>query len=106
MDYMEEGKIKFYKSSDEFFKNKKKERVILITTKATKLYTEFNFNPSDTLLFGRESAGVPNKVHKTVNEKLKIPMIKNKRSLNLATSVGIVLAEQIRQIKKIKWKLI
>jgi len=99
MDYMEEDKIRFYKSSDEFFKNKKEDRVILITTKATKSYTEFNFNPSDTLLFGRESAGVPNKVHKMVNEKLKIPMIKNKRSLNLATSVGIILGEQIRQIK-------
>jgi len=99
MDYMEEDKIKFYKSSDEFFKYKKNQRVILITTKATKSYTEFAFKISDTLLFGRESAGVPNKIHKIVNERLKIPMNKNKRSLNLATSVGIVLAEQIRQIR-------
>jgi len=99
MDYLEEDKIKFYKSSDEFFKNKKNQRIILITTKAIKTYTEFSFKIGDTLLFGRESAGVPNKVHETVNEKLKIPMIENKRSLNLATSVGIVLAEQIRQIK-------
>ena len=99
MDYMEEDKIKFYKSADDFFKDKKKKRVILITTKAIKSYTEFAFKISDTLLFGRESAGVPNKVHKIVNEKLKIPMTKNKRSLNLAASVGIVLAEQIRQIK-------
>ena len=99
MDYMEEDKIKFYKSYEEFFNNKKNERVILITTKAIKSYTEFAFKLSDTLLFGRESAGVPNKIHKIVNEKLKIPMTKNKRSLNLATSVGIVLAEQIRQIR-------
>ena len=99
MDYMEEDKIKFYKSYEEFFNNKKNERVILITTKAIKSYTEFAFKISDTLLFGRESAGVPNKIHKIVNEKLKIPMAKNKRSLNLATSVGIVLSEQIRQIK-------
>tara|TARA_Y100001936_G_C15902229_1_gene573905 strand:+ start:30 stop:509 length:480 start_codon:yes stop_codon:yes gene_type:complete len=99
MDYMEEDKIKFYKSYEEFFNNKKNERVILITTKAIKSYTEFAFKISDTLLFGRESAGVPNKIHKIVNEKLKIPMTKNKRSLNLATSVGIVLAEQIRQIR-------
>ena len=61
--------------------------------------TEFAFKINDTLLFGRESAGVPSKVHETANEKLKIPMIENKRSLNLATSVGIVLAEQIRQIR-------
>ena len=99
MDYMDEDKIRFYKSYEEFFNNKKKERVILITTKAIKSYTEFAFKISDTLLFGRESAGVPNKIHKIVNEKLKIPMTKNKRSLNLATSVGIVLAEQIRQIR-------
>jgi len=99
MDYMEEDKIKFYKNSDEFFRNKKEQRVILITTKAIKSYTEFSFSLSDTLLFGRESAGVPNKVHKIVNEKLKIPMKINRRSLNLATSVGIVLAEQIRQTK-------
>ena len=99
MDYMDEDKIRFYKSYEEFFNNKKKERVILITTKAIKSYTKFAFKISDTLLFGRESAGVPNKIHKIVNEKLKIPMAKNKRSLNLATSVGIVLAEQIRQIR-------
>ena len=99
MDYLEEDKIKFYKSADEFFNNKKNQRIILITTKAIKTYTEFSFKIGDTLLFGRESAGVPNKVHKTANEKLKIPMIENKRSLNLATTVGIVLAEQIRQIK-------
>ena len=100
MDYMEKDKIKFYKNSDEFFKNKKNQRVILITTKANISYTEFNFKGDDTLLFGRESAGVPNKIHKIINKKLKIPMLKNKRSLNLATSVGILLSEQIRQIKK------
>ena len=99
MDYLEKDKIKFYKSADEFFKNKEKQRVILITTKAIKTYTEFVFKITDTLLFGRESAGVPNKVHNKVDEKLKIPMKENKRSLNLAISAGIVLAEQIRQIK-------
>ena len=82
-----------------FLIKKKNQRVILITTKAIKTYTEFRFKINDTLLFGRESAGVPNKIHTIVNEKLRIPMEKNKRSLNLATSVGIVLAEQIRQVK-------
>ena len=99
MDYMEKDKIKFFKSTDEFFEDKKNQRVILITTKGAMSYTEFNYKTSDTLLFGRESAGVPNRVHEAVNERLKIPMKKNKRSLNLATSVGIVLAEQIRQVK-------
>ena len=99
MDYLEEDKIKFYKSADDFFNSKKNQRVILITTKGIKSYTEFNFKINDTLLFGRESAGVPSKVHEIANEKLKIPMTENKRSLNLSTSVGIVLAEQIRQIE-------
>ena len=99
MDYMEVDRIKFYKSADEFFNFKKNKRIILISTKGIKSYTNFNFNASDTILFGRESAGVPKKIHNKVNEILKIPMIKNKRSLNLASSVAIVLAEQLRQIR-------
>ena len=99
MDYIEIDKIKFYKSADEFFEFKKNSRVILISTKGLKSYTNFNFNSNDTIIFGRESAGVPEKVHTKVSEVLKIPMIKNKRSLNLASSVAIVLAEQLRQIK-------
>ena len=97
MDYMDEKNINFYKNYKEFFKRKINERVILITTKADKTYTSFSFKKNDTILFGRESSGVPNNIHKIVNERLRIPMVKNKRSLNLATSVGIVLAEQLRQ---------
>ena len=82
----------------QFFNAKKDQRIILITTKGIKEYTKFKFRVNDTILFGRESAGVPIKVHQKVNEKLKIPMVKNKRSLNLASSVAIVLAEQLRQI--------
>ena len=97
MDYMDINNISFYKNYKEFFEIKKKERVILITTKAAKTYTSFSFRKNDTVLFGRESSGVPQHVHEIVNERLKIPMVGNKRSLNLATSVGIVLAEQLRQ---------
>ena len=99
MDYMEFDRIKFYKSADDFFNFKKKKRIILISTKGIKSYTNFNFNDNDTILFERESARVPKKVLNKVNETLKIPMIKNKRSLNLASSVAIVLAEQLRQIR-------
>ena len=101
MDYMDEDKIQFYKNSKEFFDLKKNDRVILITTKSKKSYTDFNYRANDTILFGRESAGVPEHIHKLVNERLKIPMIKNKRSLNISTSVAIVLAENLRQINKI-----
>ena len=63
MDYMDEKMIKFYQSSDEFFESKKKERVILMTTKSSESYVTFKFKSDDTLLFGRESAGVPDHVH-------------------------------------------
>ena len=99
MDYMDEKEIKFYRSSKDFFDFKKDQRIILMTTKASVSYSHFKFDKNDTILFGRESAGVPEKIHKLIKDRLKIPMKKNKRSLNLATSVGIVLAEQIRQIK-------
>jgi len=99
MDYIDEKMIKFYSSAEEFFKTKSKQRVILMTTKATKSYSSFKFKINDTILFGRESAGVPKKIHKIVKDKLKIPMIKKKRSLNIASSVAIVLAENLRQNK-------
>ena len=99
MDYMDTEQIKFYKNYDEFLDSKKNQRIILITTKAKKSYIDFNFKFNDTILFGRESSGVPENIHKIVDEKLKIPMKINKRSLNLATSVAIVLAEYLRQIK-------
>ncbi len=101
MDYMEKDKINYYKNSEDFFNLKKKQRVILITTKAKKTYTNFRFKPNDTILFGRESSGVPDNFHKIVNERLRIPMLENKRSLNLSTSVAIVLAEGIRQLNNI-----
>ncbi len=97
MDYLDENMIKIYNSAEEFFDKKKYERIILMTTKAKKKYTNFKFRKNDTLLFGRESAGVTDAIHKKVKNKIKIPMIENKRSLNLATSVAIALSENLRQ---------
>ena len=99
MDYMDEKDIKFYKSAKDFFNSKKDQRIILMTTKASKSYTKFKFDINDTILFGRESAGVPEKVHKLLNNRLKIPMENNKRSLNIASSVAIILAECLKQTK-------
>ena len=99
MDYMDENQIKFYESSNQFFEKKRNQRIILMTTKATVSYTKFKFNINDTIMFGRESAGVPNKVHKMIKDRLKIPMKENMRSLNVASSVAIILAECLRQIK-------
>ena len=101
MDYLDEKMIKFYPNEKEFFKFKKKEneRIILMTTKASVSYSSFNFKINDTILFGRESAGVPEKIHKLVDNRLKIPLKFKKRSLNIASSVAIVLAESMRQNK-------
>ena len=98
MDYMDMKEIKFFESSEEFFKKKTHQRIILMTTKAKKNYTDFKFKKNDTILFGKESAGVPNRIHEIVKYKLKIPMVKKKRSLNLSTSASIVIAECLRQI--------
>ena len=97
MDYMDLNSIKFYKSYEDFDKAKKSQRVILATTKANKAYTNFKFHKNDTLLFGRESSGVPEKLHKNIKYKIMIPMIENKRSLNLATSAAIIISESLRQ---------
>jgi len=97
MDYMDWNKIDFYRSSEEFFEKKKNQRIVLMTTKASLSYTKFKFKKNDTILFGRESAGVPDSVHRSINNRLKIPMDKSARSLNVASSVAIVLAESLRQ---------
>ena len=101
MDYMDEKKIKYYESSDQFFDEKKNQRIILMTTKASNSYTKFKFKKNDTILFGRESAGVPQYVHEMINNRLNIPMKNNKRSLNISSSVAIILAECLKQIKLI-----
>ena len=97
MDYMDNKEIRFYQSFDRFYKDKENHRIVLMTTKASISYTKFKFEKNDTILFGRESAGVPEKVHKLIKNKLKIPMKKNKRSLNISSSVAIILAESLRQ---------
>ena len=98
MDYLDYSEIKFYKNPKEFFDENSKNRVVLMTTKASKVYTKFKFKRNDILLFGRESAGVPEYVHSKVNERIKIPMLKNKRSLNISISVAIGASEFIRQL--------
>ena len=97
MDYINKCKIKSFKDFTEFKKDKKNERIILMTTKAKKKYFDFKFNQNDTILFGRESAGVPQLVHKSVDYKLIIPIQKETRSLNIVSSVAITLAEALKQ---------
>ena len=73
-----------------------------MTTKAKKLYHKFKFKKNDVLLFGRESAGVPESLHQTISDKVKIPMNKKTRSLNVAMSVAIISTEALRQNNLLK----
>ena len=98
MDYIGLSKIFRYEDYDMFVKKNLKSRIILMTTKAIKSYHKFNFRKNDIILFGRESAGVPNFIHKTIKHKLKIPINKKARSLNITMSVAITISEALRQI--------
>jgi len=97
MDYMDKSKIVIYASYENFIKKKKDSTVILMTTKAKKKYNDFRFKKKDTLLFGRESQGVPKNVHNDAYESLKIPLKKNSRSLNIGMAAAIALSEALRQ---------
>tara|TARA_Y100001935_G_C17038638_1_gene376137 strand:+ start:60 stop:509 length:450 start_codon:yes stop_codon:yes gene_type:complete len=97
MDYMSLSKIFRYEDFDSFLKKHKNSRIVLMTTKAKKLYHDFKFKKDDMLLFGRESAGVPENMHKLIKDKVKVPMNKKTRSLNVAMSVAIVASEALRQ---------
>ena len=97
MDYIGFSKIFRYEDYKMFIKKNSKSRIILITTKASRSYHKFKFKKNDILLFGRESAGVPESLHKEIKNKLKIPINKKTRSLNVAMTVAIVAAEALRQ---------
>ena len=97
MDYLDKSKIITYRSYEKFLIKKKNSRFILMTTRAKKKYNNFKFNPKDTLLFGRESEGVPKIVHDNSYQRLKIPLKKNARSLNIGMAAAITLSEALRQ---------
>ncbi len=102
MDYVGLCKIIRHNDFKSFREKYKKSRIVLMTTKAKKLYHKFKFKKNDMLLFGRESAGVPEKLHQTLKNKIKIPMNKKTRSLNVAISVAIVASEALRQNNLLK----
>ena len=71
--------------------------VVLLTTKGDKAYHRFAFRPDDTLLLGRETAGVPDAVHRAADARLRVPLQPGQRSLNLAVAAALVLGEALRQ---------
>ena len=72
-------------------------RLVLASTKAAGLYTDFVYLPDDILLFGRESAGVPDRVHETADGRVLIPMVEGQRSINVALSAAMICGEALRQ---------
>ena len=99
MDYINQNSIIRYESFKDLLNKNKKSRVILMSTKAEKSLFKFKFKKTDIILFGRESKGVPEYMHKEIKNKLKIPISSKTRSLNVATSASITAAEALRQTK-------
>ena len=100
MDYVQYAKYKKHLDWEEFhdWSLKKKYRLILVTTKTKNNFINYKFQSNDILLFGKETAGVPDYVHDNVNEKITIPMVKGPRSINLSSSVAIIVSEACRQL--------
>lgn len=103
LDYLDDVIVCRHRSwhafADAFTTRKGDSRLILMTTKARQAHIDFAFQPDDTLLFGRESAGVPDDVANAdvVDQKLRIPIRATTRSLNVALSVALTLGEALRQ---------
>tara|TARA_B000000460_G_C21332076_1_gene313239 strand:+ start:37 stop:489 length:453 start_codon:yes stop_codon:yes gene_type:complete len=103
MDYVKFINYKSHLDWKEFYQWSQENnfRLVLLTTKSKTKYTNFNFSELDIIIFGRESAGVPDYVHNQVHERLTIPMQKGLRSLNISSSVAMVMGEASRQLNLI-----
>tara|TARA_B100001179_G_C18455038_1_gene344672 strand:- start:51 stop:515 length:465 start_codon:yes stop_codon:yes gene_type:complete len=99
MDYDNLAQVERVASADSFFEDAEKlsERVVLFTTKGATPLQDFHFRPTDRLLFGRESAGVPDEVHARCEGRVVIPLVEGARSINVATAAAIGLFEALRQ---------
>jgi tRNA (cytidine/uridine-2'-O-)-methyltransferase len=98
MDYLEMAALTRHADWAAFIAASQGRRIVLATTRAQTPFTRFAFARGDTVLFGRESSGLPDAVHALRFDAIAIPMREGARSLNLAVSVGIIAAEAIRQI--------
>jgi len=99
MDYLERAAMRRHSSFEEFrsWHQNRGGRLVLMTTKAARAYTEFSFAADDILLMGRESSGVPASVHDLADARIAIPMAEGMRSLNLAVATGMAIGEALRQ---------
>jgi len=97
MDYLDQADITRHTSWDTFLRDRAAGRIVLLTTKASEPYTAFAFRPGDTLLLGRESAGVTDEVHARADARLLIPLRTGLRSINVAQAGAMALGEALRQ---------
>ncbi|MDR3526822.1 MAG: tRNA (cytidine(34)-2'-O)-methyltransferase [Rhizomicrobium sp.] len=97
MDYLGQAEVNRHSSWQAFQAARSGARLLLLTTKAAEPYSGFAFQPTDILLLGRESAGVPDAVHAAAEARLLIPMRPGLRSINVALSAAMVLGEGLRQ---------
>jgi tRNA (cytidine/uridine-2'-O-)-methyltransferase len=97
MDYYDLARIVRHASWQSFRRDKMAGRLILLTTKAAQRFPDVAFRADDILLLGRESAGVPEDVHEAADMRLRIPLQKGARSLNVALAATMVLSEALRQ---------
>jgi tRNA (cytidine/uridine-2'-O-)-methyltransferase len=100
LDYLDHVEIARHASFAAFedVRRARGSRLILLTTQGEMAYTAFAFQRDDTLLLGRESAGVPQLVHRAADARLRIPMRSGLRSLNVAVAAAMVLGEALRQV--------
>ncbi|MFZ5914493.1 MAG: tRNA (cytidine(34)-2'-O)-methyltransferase [Pseudomonadota bacterium] len=100
LDYLELAAIHRHDSWTAFLVDldQRRGRLILLTTRAPLSYTAFRFQPGDTLLLGRESAGVPGEVHARADARLTIPMVAGRRSINVAAAGAMAAGEALRQL--------
>jgi tRNA (cytidine/uridine-2'-O-)-methyltransferase len=99
MDYADIADLTRHDSWDAFIAAPRSGRVVLMSTQAEDVLWDFEFQAGDTILMGRESAGVPEDVHQAVDARVKLPMFGAARSLNVAMSAGMAVSEALRQIR-------
>jgi tRNA (cytidine/uridine-2'-O-)-methyltransferase len=100
MDYLDAVDLTRHASFEAFetWRRDRGMRLVLLTTAATQSYVDFAYRDSDVLLFGRESAGVPEPVHAAADARLRIPLRPGLRSLNVAIAAAMVAGEALRQV--------
>ena len=99
MDYIDKLDIVRHSSWDAFLQAYQTQRIILMTTKSDRPYTQFEFQEGDILLAGSESAGVPENIHDVATARICIPMREGLRSLNIVNATSMILGEAIRQVR-------